>query len=71
MLRRRKEVKILPYTPNLSIPNHPLVTSVFPENIPILPNSGRYKCFLKNWAKLTSDPITFETVQGYNILYTV
>ena len=45
---------------------HPLVATLLPQSIPILPKAGRSKCFIKNRAKLKSDLTFSETVKGCN-----
>ena len=81
MLWHRKEIKRLSRTPNLSMPKflfpetfyriHPLVATLLPQSIPILPNAGRSKCFIKNRAKLKGDLTFSETVKGCNIPFIV
>lgn len=47
---------------------HPLVAV---ENISILSKAGSLKDFLNNWEKLANDPTISETVQAYNVPFTV
>ena len=80
MLRYRKKVKIISHTPISAYPNsfpHKNLTGcthwwhLFPQNTSNFPKPGILKYFPKNWAKLTNEPTTLETVQGCNILFIV
>ena len=44
---------------------HPLVVNLFPVKIKQLPSAGRVKHFVKNWQKLTNDPLILDIVRGY------
>ena len=47
------------------------VVSLLPIKIKQLPSAGNVKHFVKNWQKLTNNPITLDTVKGYEIPYTL
>lgn len=73
----QEEVTIFPETLLLNIPElllpakfnyiHLLVATLFLAEITNLPKAGRLKYFLRNWRKLTKDPLTLEIVQGFTI----
>ena len=44
-----------------------LVVNLFPVKIKQLPKVGRVKHFVKNWQKLTDDPMILDIVRGYEI----
>ena len=46
---------------------HPLVEDIFPVKIKQLPKAGRVKHFVKNWQRLTNDPMILDIVNGYEI----
>ena len=46
---------------------HPLVANLFPVKIKQLPKAGRVKHFVKNWQRLTNDPMILDIVNGYEI----
>ena len=46
---------------------HPLVVNLFPEKIKQLPKAGRAKHFVKNWQKLTNNPMVLAIVRRYKI----
>ena len=46
---------------------HPLVVNLFPEKIKQLPKAGRVKHFVKNWQKLTNNPMVLDIVRRYEI----
>ena len=46
---------------------HPLVVNLFPVKIKQLPKAGRVKHFVKNWQKLTNNPMILDIVRGYEI----
>ena len=46
---------------------HPLVVNLFPVKIKQLRSAGRVKHFVKNWQKLTNDPLILDIVRGYKI----
>ena len=46
---------------------HPLVANSFPVKIKQLPKAGRVKHFVKNWQRLTNDPMILDIVNGYEI----
>ena len=47
------------------------VVSLFPIKIKQLPSAGNVKHFVKNWQKLTNNPIILDTVRDYEIPYTL
>ena len=73
----QEEVTIFPQTLLLKIPElllpakfnyiHLRVATLFLAEITNLPKARRLKYFLRNWRKLTKDPLTLEIVQGYTI----
>ena len=46
---------------------HPLVVSLFPVNVKLMPSAGIARQFVKNWQKLANNPITLDIVRGYEI----
>ena len=50
---------------------HPLAVNLFPLKIKQLPGAGRVKHFVKNWQKLTNDPMILDVVSGYKIHFTL
>ena len=46
---------------------HPFVVNLFPVKIRQLPSAGRVKHFVKNWEKLTNDPMILDIVSVYEI----
>ena len=41
--------------------------NLLPVKINQLPSAGRVNFFVKNWRKLTSDPMILDVVRGYEI----
>ena len=50
---------------------HPLEVNLYPVKIKQLPKAGRVKHFVKNWQKLTNDPMILDLVRGYEIPFIV
>ena len=46
---------------------NPPVVNLLPVKINQLPSAGRVNFFVKNWHKLTSDPMILDVVRGYEI----
>ena len=46
---------------------HLLVANLFLVKIKQLPKAGRVKHFVKNWQRLTNDPMILDIVNGYEI----
>ena len=46
---------------------HPVVANLFSVKIKQLPKAGRVKHFVKNWQRLTNDPMILDIVNGYEI----
>ena len=46
---------------------HPLVANLLPVKIKELPKAGRMKHFVKNWQRLTNNPMILDLVNGYKI----
>ena len=46
---------------------HPLVVNLFPVKIKQLPSACKVNHFVKNWQKLTNNPMILDIVRGYEI----
>ena len=50
---------------------HPLVANLFPVKIKQLPKAGRVKHFVKEWERLTNDPMILDIIRGYKISFSL